>query len=119
MCSRRIWAAPKGNGELQWFGHRTLHVMRAVRGERAAEPRGRLFTIDARGEVAGWMRWSQRLWGPAHTSWCWTLSIVIFPRHRGKGVGSRAHRDLVVTRAPRTRRPRSGLASALSGRRAA
>ncbi|MEV1246379.1 GNAT family protein [Nonomuraea sp. NPDC050022] len=87
----------KGTGEQQWFGHRTLHAMReefAVSG--LLSPEGGYFTIDARGEVAGWMHWFQRLWGPRHTSWCWSLSIVIFPRHRGKGVGSRAHRELVT-----------------------
>lgn len=89
-------AGPKGTGELQWFGHRGLHAMRReFEANGLLGPEGGYLTIDARGEVAGWMRWSQRLWGPAHTSWCWTLAIVVFPRHRGKGVGSRAQRELV------------------------
>jgi RimJ/RimL family protein N-acetyltransferase len=87
---------PEGTGELQWFGHRSQHDrQREFADNGLLGPEGGYLTVEADGQAAGWMRWQQRLWGPPQTSWCWTISIVVFPGFRGQGVGSRAQRGLV------------------------
>lgn len=90
-------SSSEGTGELQWFGHRPWHAIREdfARDGLLNQEGGRM-TIEVEGRPAGWVRWSKAVWGPPHTSWCWHLAIVVQRRHRGKGVGTEAQRQLVA-----------------------
>lgn len=56
---------------------------------------GGTLTVCADDHVAGRVQWSQSTWGPA-VSWCWTISILLRPEHRGHGVGTEAQRQLAA-----------------------
>ncbi len=87
---------PEGLGPLQWFGYRDFAKMR----RRVAEdgflgPDGGGLTVDAGGEMAGYVTWIRQTWGPEATSWCWSIGISLFPGFRGRGIGTAAQRELV------------------------
>lgn len=56
---------------------------------------GALTVVDDTGEVAGEVTWLWRHWGPTAGSRCLMVGIWLRPGHRGRGLGSRAQRELV------------------------
>jgi RimJ/RimL family protein N-acetyltransferase len=89
----RLLSDPEVPGEFQWFGYRVGRV-RAV--ERQWDQDGLLgdevsfLTVDVDGTCAGWVTWRR-----FDTSSALDIGVALFPEHRGKGVGTDAHRQLV------------------------
>ncbi|WP_157253063.1 GNAT family N-acetyltransferase [Nonomuraea typhae] len=90
-------AGREGAGDHQWFGHRDRRAARRNLAETGLlTPEGGRLTIVADGEVAGYVKWFIRIWGPRETSWCWSIALSVLPAHRGRGVGTAAQRRLTA-----------------------
>lgn len=56
---------------------------------------GRLTVVDDDGEVAGVVSWRWSQWGPNAASRCAMIGVWLRPQSRGRGIGTRAQRELV------------------------
>jgi RimJ/RimL family protein N-acetyltransferase len=84
---------PDRAGTYVWFGPRAAGpTRRSV--ELITEDKGVLAVETDDGELAGWMSWHQRDNGPPPHGRCWMIAALILPEHRGKGIGTSAHRAL-------------------------
>ena len=43
---------------------------------------GGMLTVVAADQAVGRVEWFKAAWGPAETSYCWTIAVAIDPRHR-------------------------------------
>jgi RimJ/RimL family protein N-acetyltransferase len=88
---------PLAGGEFQWAGFRSPESFRqrVVNGELITDDGGGLAIVDETiGEVVGDVSWRSLRTGPAPTSSCWSIGIIVVAEHRGKGHGSAAQRQL-------------------------
>lgn len=84
-------------GPYQWFGFRSVAAFRGRFAENGLlSDDGGTLTVHTDGQVAGRVDWFKSRWGPPQTSWCWTIGVGLRPDHRGHGVGTEAHRQLVA-----------------------
>ncbi len=88
---------PNGLGEYQWFGYKSFQELRLEHSSTGMlTTDGGWLTVAAAGqEVAGRVQWSKACWGPATTSWCWTIGIMLLNPFRGRGLGTEAQAQLV------------------------
>ncbi|MFI5986702.1 GNAT family N-acetyltransferase [Streptomyces sp. NPDC051555] len=90
------FAGPHGPGPYQWYGHTP-----ALRTRQALAERGLLggdenmLSVAVGDTLVGRVEWLRRAWGRADTSSCWEIAIGLFAEHRGRGIGTRAQRQLV------------------------
>jgi RimJ/RimL family protein N-acetyltransferase len=85
---------PDRAGTYTSFGERSAGVARRSVDELVTDDQGVLAIETDHGELAGWMSWSQRDNGPPPHGRCWMVAALVLPEHRGKGVGTAAHRAL-------------------------
>jgi RimJ/RimL family protein N-acetyltransferase len=89
-----VMGDPDRAGTYIWFGERSAGVARRSVHELVTEDKGVLTIETDNGELAGWMSWHQRDNGPPPHGRCWMIAALVLPEHRGKGVGTAAHRAL-------------------------
>jgi RimJ/RimL family protein N-acetyltransferase len=85
---------PDRAGTYIWFGDRSAGLARRFVQELITDDKGVLAIETDDGELAGWMSWQQRDNGPPPHGRCWMIAALVLPEHRGKGVGTDAHRAL-------------------------
>ena len=85
-----------GASEYQWFGFTPTQGQReALRTRGLLAGSDNMLAVVADGDLAGRVEWLERRWGRRDTSLCWEIAIGILPVLRGKGIGTRAQRELV------------------------
>lgn len=85
-----------GAGEYQWFGFTSTHAQReALRSRGLLGGPDNMLVVLADRELAGRVEWLERRWGRRETSLCWEIAVGILPAARGRGIGTRAQRELV------------------------
>ena len=85
-----------GASEYQWFGFTPTHGLReALRSRGLLAGPENMLAVVADGELVGRVEWLERRWGRRDTSLCWEIAAGILPGVRGKGIGTRAQRELV------------------------
>jgi aminoglycoside 6'-N-acetyltransferase len=85
-----------GASEYQWFGFTPTHGQReALRSRGLLAGSDNMLAVVADGGLAGRVDWLERRWGRRDTSMCWEIAIGVLPAVRGKGIGTRAQRELV------------------------
>lgn len=85
---------PARAGTYIWFGERSPGATRQPVDGLITDDKGVLAIETDGGELAGWMSWHQRDNGPPPHGRCWMIAALVLPEHRGKGVGTAAHRAL-------------------------
>ena len=85
-----------GASEYQWFGFTSSQGARdALRSRGLLSGPENMLSVLVDGELAGRVEWLERRWGRRDTSLCWEIAVGILPDFRGRGIGTRAQRDLV------------------------
>jgi len=92
---RLLWD-PEAPGEYQWFGYRIATVKQLERRWREDGLLGdesSYLTVEIEdGTCAGWVTWRPVGIGTAANL---EIGIALFPRHRGRGIGTEAQRQLL------------------------
>ncbi|MER5733281.1 GNAT family protein [Streptomyces sp. NPDC002138] len=90
------FAGPEGPGPYQWFGHTPAQRPRQLLAERGLLGGDEnMLSVTVGDTLVGRVEWFRRAWGRADTSSCWEIAIGLFTAHRGRGIGTRAQRQLV------------------------
>ena len=80
----------------QWFGFTpTIALREALRTRGLLAGADNMLAVTVDGELAGRVEWLERRWGRRDTSLCWEIAVGLLPDWRGRGVGTRAQRELV------------------------
>jgi RimJ/RimL family protein N-acetyltransferase len=87
---------PDAGGTFNWSGYRDIRATRRRFDDNGLiTPDGGCLVVEHDGAAAGTVVWGTTHYGtPAW--WCWNIGISLLPEHRGKGVGTRAQRQLVA-----------------------
>src|SRR4051812_2113890 len=86
---------PARAGPYIWFGPRAAGLARPPEGDQLITDDKGVLAIETDDDaLAGWMSWHQRDNGPPPHGRCWMIAALVLPEHRGKGVGTAAHRAL-------------------------
>jgi RimJ/RimL family protein N-acetyltransferase len=91
------FASSSAAGEYQWFGPRSSSELRRRFDEDGllGPDGGELIVVAGDDTFVGRVSWLKATWGPPDQSWCWSISITIDERWRGRGIGTSAQRLLV------------------------
>ena len=91
------FAGEAGASQYQWFGFTSSHGLReALRSRGLLGGADNMLAVQVDGELAGRVEWLERRWGRRDTSLCWEIAVGIRPGFRGRGLGTRAQRELVT-----------------------
>ncbi|MFG1876902.1 GNAT family N-acetyltransferase [Sphaerisporangium sp. NPDC049003] len=86
----------EGASAYQWFGFTpTVGLYEALRARRLLGGPDNMLSVIVDGELSGRVEWLERRWGRRDTSLCWEIAIGLLPDRRGRGIGTRAQRELV------------------------
>jgi RimJ/RimL family protein N-acetyltransferase len=89
-------ASKEGTGAHQWFGFTSsCGIRRRLAENGLLGGDGGMLTVLAGQEPIGRVEWFKADWGRSDTSSCWTIAVAIYQQHRGRGIGTEAHRQLV------------------------
>lgn len=85
-----------GASSYQWFGFTpTTGLREALRTRGLLAGADNMLAVTVDGELAGRVEWLEWRWGRRDTSLCWEIAVGLLPDWRGRGVGTRAQRELV------------------------
>ncbi len=93
---QRFATEPEAVGEFNWagFGDPKQVIERFEENGLMTTERSELAIVDQE-QVVGAVQWLPGEYPSSHPGHCWRIGCTLLPEHRGRGVGTQAHRRLV------------------------
>lgn len=93
---QRFATEPEAVGEFNWAGFRDANqvIERFEQNGLLTTDRSELAVVD-QDQVVGAVQWVAGEYAGSRPGDCWRIGCTLLPEHRGRGIGTQAHRQLV------------------------